>query len=552
MPFAWQLGLEATLEAVPSHTELDVAMENINETLNILNMGEFPPSDKSYGELQSELNAAAVGLSSAASDVAQSVDSPPALAASGAAFGGAFNRLLGVSMEMAGHTEDRDTQTLMVSSMKSVTVNSSKLLGTAKSVSQENRARCAASTGPLQDAVRSLCQFADSPEFASIPAKISPQARNNQEAILECGRNIISGSCSMLESARLLGVSPGERSHWQQLAQHSKTVSDSIKGLVANIKEKAPGQRECLAALETLNRQLRELDQAAMQAVGQELLPRKNNTLQGYTEQMENSATEMLERLEPLRVAANGEAENLGHAVVQLVSYAEPLVTGAVGASSNLSQSETQAALLEHARTVLETLALLMHDARAAAGNPRVLPHHHVPHHQPIAYRSETQAALLEHARTVLETLALLMHDARAAAGNPRVLPHHHVAHHQPIGRRRRPRCWSTRDRARDARAAHARRARRRGEPTGTASSSCTSSSAYRSETQAALLEHARTVLETLALLMHDARAAAGNPRVLPHHHVAHHQPIDSYQSRLPKQIEHARAHLVYYNAQLT
>lgn len=42
-------GLDQTLEAIPSHTELDVAMENINETLNILNMGEFPPSDRSYG-----------------------------------------------------------------------------------------------------------------------------------------------------------------------------------------------------------------------------------------------------------------------------------------------------------------------------------------------------------------------------------------------------------------------------------------------------------------------------------------------------------------------
>jgi hypothetical protein len=40
----------------------------------------------------------------------------------------------------------------------------------------------------------------------------------------------------------------------------------------------------------------------------------------GYSEQIENSATEMLERLEPLRVAAIGEAENLGHAVTQLVS----------------------------------------------------------------------------------------------------------------------------------------------------------------------------------------------------------------------------------------
>lgn len=53
---------------------------------------------------------------------------------------------------------------------------------------QASRARCAAATGPLQDAVRSLCQFADSPEFASIPAKISAQARQNQEAILDCGR----------------------------------------------------------------------------------------------------------------------------------------------------------------------------------------------------------------------------------------------------------------------------------------------------------------------------------------------------------------------------
>ncbi|XP_075988130.1 talin_middle and talin-RS domain-containing protein rhea isoform X2 [Anticarsia gemmatalis] len=597
-------GLESTLEAVPSHTELDLAMENINETLNILNMGEFPPSDKSYGELQSELNAAAVGLSSASSGVVGAVERPAALPQSAQHFGDAFNRLLGVSMEMAGQTEDRDAQTLMVSSMKSVTVNSSKLLGTAKSVSQDltrpnaknqlaaaaravtesinrlvdvcteaapgqkecsaairsiestrplldsptqpvtelgyfacldcvvdqskslsegmssmassvkrseveqfcravatvagavqglvectaqaaylvavsdetsvagraglvdqaqfgraalaieqacralsdsssnqqqvlsaatviakhtsalcnacrvasgrtaepqakrhfvqaakdvanstaalvkeikaldtdyseaNRARCAAATGPLQDAVRSLCQFADSPEFASIPAKISPQARHNQEAILECGRSIISGSCSMLESARSLALAPTERGAWQLLAAHSKTVSDSIKGLVTNIKEKAPGQRECGAALDTLNKQLRELDHVAMQAVGQELAPRKNNTLQGYSEQIENSATEMLERLEPLRIAANGEAENLGHAVIQLVSYAEPLVSGAIGAASNITESNTQSNLLEHTRTVLETAAQLLVEAKTAAGNPRAVSVH--------------------------------------------------------------------------------------------------------------------------------------------------------------------------------
>ncbi|XP_049882478.1 talin-1 isoform X7 [Pectinophora gossypiella] len=593
--------LEQTMEAVPSHTELDRAMENINETLNILNMGEFPPSDKTYGELQSELNAAAVGLSSASSEVVQSVERPDSLARSSRQLGDAFNRLLGVSMEMAGQTEDRETQSLMVSSMKSVTVNSSKLLGTAKSVSQDltrpnaknqlaaaaravtesinrlvdvcteaapgqkecaaairsiestrpllnsptepvnelgyfacldcvveqskglsegmsgmasavkrseheqfarsvggvatavqglvectaqaaylvavsdetsvagrpglvdqaqfaraavaidqacralcdsssnqqqvlsaatviakhtsalcnacrvasgktaspqakrhfvqaakdvanstaklvkeikaldtdysesNRARCAAATAPLQDAVSSLCQFADSPEFASVPARISAHARRSQDAVLDCGRNIISGSCSMLESAKVLALQPQERSQWQALAAHSKTVSDSIKSLVTNIREKAPGQRECSAALDTLNKQLRELDQAAIQAVAQELVARKTHSLQGYCEQIENSSTEMLERLEPLRTAAKSEAENLGHSVIQLVSYAEPLVSGAVGAASNVTESRTQAALLEHTRTVMETLALLIQAAKNSGGNPRAM-----------------------------------------------------------------------------------------------------------------------------------------------------------------------------------
>lgn len=55
----------------------------------------------------------------------------------------------------------------------------------------------------------------------------------------------------------------------------------SLIPLVCSTREKAPGQRECANGLEILNKQLRELDQVAMQAVGQELLPRKNNSLQG-------------------------------------------------------------------------------------------------------------------------------------------------------------------------------------------------------------------------------------------------------------------------------
>ncbi|XP_022115337.2 talin-1 isoform X5 [Pieris rapae] len=595
--------VELTLESVPAHAELDSAMEDINQTLHILDMDDLPRTDKSYSELQTELNAAAVGLSTASSDVVSSVEQGT-LSASGRHFGDAFNRLMGVSLELAGQTEARESRTEMIRSMKTVTVNSSKLLGTAKSVSQDltrpnaknqlaaaaravtesinnlvdvcteaapgqkecsaairsiqstrtllsqpsqpindmgyfacldavveqskalsegmsgmassikksdttqfsrsvsaaglavqtlvectaqsayltavsdetsvagraglvdqaqfaraaaaieracatlsdprtdqhqvlsaatviakhtsalcnacrvasgrsaepqskrhfvqaakdvanctaalvkeikaldldyseaNRERCAQATAPLQEAVRSLCQFADSPEFAAVPARISPQARLSQEAILDCGRSIISGSCSMLEAARVLVLAPSDRPQWQALATHSKTVSDSIKLLVTNIREKAPGQRECARALDTLNSQQRELDQVAIQAVGQELRARQANTLQGYCEQVENSAAEMLEKLEPVRVAATSEAENLGHSVLQMVSYAEPLVSAASGAASNLTESASQSGLLQHTRTVLETLSLLVHAAKQSGGNPRAISAH--------------------------------------------------------------------------------------------------------------------------------------------------------------------------------
>lgn len=40
---------------------------------------------------------------------------------------------------------------------------------------QENREKCRAATGPLIEAVENLTAFASNPEFASIPAQISPE-----------------------------------------------------------------------------------------------------------------------------------------------------------------------------------------------------------------------------------------------------------------------------------------------------------------------------------------------------------------------------------------
>ena len=66
-----------------------------------------------------------------------SVRSPTQLASSSQHFGSAFGDLLGVSMEMAGQTKDQEVQGQMVVSLKNVSMVSSKLLVTAKSVAAD-------------------------------------------------------------------------------------------------------------------------------------------------------------------------------------------------------------------------------------------------------------------------------------------------------------------------------------------------------------------------------------------------------------------------------
>ena len=84
------------------------------------------------------------------------------------------------------------------------------------------------------------------------------------------------------------------------------------------LRDKAPGQKECDDAIEKLSSRIRDLDQTSLAAVSQSLHPRRDNTLQGFTDQMESSASEIAEKLEPVRAAAKFEAENIGHAVSEL------------------------------------------------------------------------------------------------------------------------------------------------------------------------------------------------------------------------------------------
>ncbi|KMQ93936.1 talin-1-like protein, partial [Lasius niger] len=469
--------LNKCVSCLPGQRDVDEAIRNIDDMAQMLNMNEFPQTSKSYGQLQSDLNNAAANLNDASSNIVSSVRSPVQLATSSRQFTNAFGDLLGVGMEMAGHTAI-ETRSQVVVSLKNVTMTSGKLLVTAKSVaadptapnaknqlsaaaravtdsinylvdvctsaapgqnecdnairniqsmrslldnpsepisdasyfecletvmekskslgdavrgvsssicglieaaaqaaylagvsdptsvaeqvlsaatiiakhtsavcnacrlassktsnpvakrhfvqsakdvanstaclvkeikaldknySDTNREKCTEATKPLLEAVDNLCTFASSPEFASQPAKISIAARAAQEPITSAGKSIIDGSCAMVQAAKSLA---------------------------------APGQKECDAAIEKLSARIRELDAA--------------------------SASELREKLEPLRTAAKYEAENVGHAVNQIALYSEPLVSGAIGAASNMESAGNPKAVALHSE-VDETVELEDH-----------------------------------------------------------------------------------------------------------------------------------------------------------------------------------------------
>lgn len=101
---------------------------------------------------------------------------------------------------------------------------------------EDNKRQCAQITQPLLQALDNLSSFVANPEFAGVPARISHDGRSAQQPVCGAGRRMLDGSCEMIKTAKLLALNPRDPPIWQQLANHSKTVSDSIKSLVSAIR----------------------------------------------------------------------------------------------------------------------------------------------------------------------------------------------------------------------------------------------------------------------------------------------------------------------------
>ncbi|XP_044590901.1 talin-1 isoform X2 [Cotesia glomerata] len=265
----------------------------------------------------------------------------------------------------SSRTNDPVAKRHYVKSAKDVANSTANLVKEIKTLDREynetNREKCAEATRPLLDAVDNLCVFAGCSEYI--------KTTHVQETITGPEKAIIDGACAMVQAAKSLQASPKDEPTWQLLAHHSKNVSESIKTLVASIRDKSPGHEDCDFAIEKLVARIKELDDATLSAVSQNLVPRKENSQEGFIDFMERCSDDLKDKLEPLRVAAKYEAENIGYSAQQIANCCERLVTGAIGAASNMVNSKQQTVLLDQTKTVTETALQLVCVAKETGGN---------------------------------------------------------------------------------------------------------------------------------------------------------------------------------------
>lgn len=129
--------LQICIECLPGQREVDEALRTVNECSEIINMGDLPTTQKTYGELQNELRNAANNLNEASGNVAKAYSSPAWLATVTQNYSLVYKELLMSTLEMVGQTTDQTAQTNIMNGLRGVSATSVSLLSTAKSVASD-------------------------------------------------------------------------------------------------------------------------------------------------------------------------------------------------------------------------------------------------------------------------------------------------------------------------------------------------------------------------------------------------------------------------------
>lgn len=238
---------------------------------------------------------------------------------------------------------------------------------------EEKRMNCSAATRPLLDAVDNLIAYASSSEFSAIPAKISEKARVNQLPITSAGKLVIDHICNLLFTGKSLILNPNDPQSWKTMSKQIDSVDDSCKKLINSMKDASPGRRECELAIENLRKGMKELDQAGLNVINQNLHMKTDHSFKTYKEIMHSTLNEIDDKIESVQVTGKCEAENIGHTVSNLSSYFDPLISNAIGCAAKAPSSKTQMNIFNQTKTTCECAVQLFQAVKECGGNSKAI-----------------------------------------------------------------------------------------------------------------------------------------------------------------------------------
>ncbi|PKU37146.1 talin-1 isoform x1 [Limosa lapponica baueri] len=89
---------------------------------------------------------------------------------------------------------------------------------------KENREQCHTTTAPLIEAVDNLTAFASNPEFATVPAQISPEGCRAMESTVSSAKTTLESSAGLIQTACSLTVNPKDPLSWFSLRRQQGTT----------------------------------------------------------------------------------------------------------------------------------------------------------------------------------------------------------------------------------------------------------------------------------------------------------------------------------------
>uniref|UniRef100_A0A0N4ZUP8 FERM domain-containing protein n=1 Tax=Parastrongyloides trichosuri TaxID=131310 RepID=A0A0N4ZUP8_PARTI len=229
----------------------------------------------------------------------------------------------------------------------------------------------------LNSSAQQLYSFVCNPEFSGVPAKISVRGAESQRPVLESGRQMLYASCEMIKTAKELAVSPKDATTWQKLADNSKVVSDSIKRLVSAIRDEAPGQKDLDNAIYRLRQLMQQIDSASNSYFdGQQ--SRSHSLEQRFQQQIIHASQSIIDRIEPLKIAAKSKAEEISHIVQEHMLAMESLIQSGIQAASSAPNLKIQNDLFSYCKKAVEGEFQLISATKDSGGNPKAIELHNL------------------------------------------------------------------------------------------------------------------------------------------------------------------------------